>query len=154
MSDFIAAVECAIEHKGKFLIIERPQEKHAGGLLSFPGGKVEFSDAQEGEDILIRAVKREIFEEVGLRLEGPIHYITSSSFPDSTTGDPVIDVVFYCSMTQVPEILNVCLREVPNYYWFNREEAASQPNCPDWLVRYMDKIENFKKTIRNNIQRS
>ena len=44
MHNYIVATECAIEHDGKFLIIKRPATGHAGGLLSFPGGKFEASE--------------------------------------------------------------------------------------------------------------
>ena len=78
MTKSIVVVECAIEHNGKFLIIERPRGKHAAGLLAFPGGKFELGDIRGDEDVLLNAIKREVQEEVGLTLEGPIHYITSS----------------------------------------------------------------------------
>ena len=41
MKLYLNIVEVAIEHDEKFLIIKRPEGKHAGGLLAFPGGKVE-----------------------------------------------------------------------------------------------------------------
>lgn len=63
---YLKVVEVAIEHDSKFLIIKRPEGKHAGGLLSFPGGKVEEIDEQNEWDILRLAAKREIYEEVGL----------------------------------------------------------------------------------------
>ena len=44
MNKFIVNVECAIRFKNKFLIIKRPEKSHAGGLLSFPGGKFEIID--------------------------------------------------------------------------------------------------------------
>ena len=37
MKLYLKVVEVAIEHDEKFLIIKRPEGKHAGGLLSFPG---------------------------------------------------------------------------------------------------------------------
>lgn len=43
---YLKVVEVAIEHDSKFLIIKRPEGSHAGGLLSFPGGKVKEIDEQ------------------------------------------------------------------------------------------------------------
>lgn len=51
----ISNVECAVVCDGRALIIERPKGKHAAGLLAFPGGKVEASDAQGSADILTPA---------------------------------------------------------------------------------------------------
>jgi len=42
MKLYLNVVEVAREHDEKFLIIKRPESKHAAGLLSFPGGKVEY----------------------------------------------------------------------------------------------------------------
>lgn len=51
-----------IVRKGKVLIARRPDQVHQGGLLEFPGGKVE-----EGETVQ-QALVREIMEETGLRI--------------------------------------------------------------------------------------
>lgn len=77
MKHYVIVVECAIECNGKYLIIRRPEGKHAGGLLSFAGGKVEEQDEINNFDILRAAVKREMLEELGLNLTGNIDYVTS-----------------------------------------------------------------------------
>lgn len=51
-----------IERSGRVLIARRPDHAHQGGLLEFPGGKVE-----PGETVQ-QALVREIHEETGLRL--------------------------------------------------------------------------------------
>jgi 8-oxo-dGTP diphosphatase len=51
-----------IEREGRVLIARRPDHAHQGGLLEFPGGKVE-----PGETVQ-QALVREIHEETGLRL--------------------------------------------------------------------------------------
>lgn len=50
---FLAAVECALEHDGKYLFIQRPAGVHAAGLLAFPGGKVEYTDGDGNTNILL-----------------------------------------------------------------------------------------------------
>ncbi len=77
MKLYLKVVEVDIEHDEKFLIIKMPEGKHAGGLLSFPAGKVEEIDEQNEWDILKLATKREIQEEVGLDLKNELKYIIS-----------------------------------------------------------------------------
>lgn len=75
MKNYLVIVECAIECQGKYLIIRRPEGKHAGGLLSFAGGKVEEQDEANGFDMLHALVRREILEELGLALIGKVEYL-------------------------------------------------------------------------------
>lgn len=51
-----------IFRKGKVLIARRPEHVHQGGLLEFPGGKVEAGESVQ------QALVREIREETGLRI--------------------------------------------------------------------------------------
>jgi len=148
MTKCIVAVECAIEHSGKFLIIQRPQGVHAEGLLSFPGGKFEATDGVEGTDALLQAVKREVFEEVGIKLEDQIHYVTSSYFIETQTKSPVVDIIYRCEISRRPIDLKVCPREVPHHAWLTPEEIVKAPNCPEWLAGYLSLISRQKMTIR------
>ena len=138
---YLKVVEVAIEHNSKFLIIKRPEGKHAGGLLSFPGGKVEEIDEHNEWDILRLAAKREIYEEVGLELEDNLNYITSNYFVDSH-GIHVIDTIFHCKIDKTPLNISASQREVPEYYWMTTEEINSANNSPEWLKRYIQYITN------------
>lgn len=61
-------------------------------MLAGVGGKVEGEDA--GPDVLERAARREVAEEVGLDLTGiDITYVESTCFV-TDDGDPLINVVF------------------------------------------------------------
>lgn len=62
-----------IHRQGKVLIARRPDHVHQGGLLEFPGGKVEIDETVQ------QALVREIREETGLRIS-----------PD--TLEPVIEI--------------------------------------------------------------
>ncbi|GAB4184647.1 MAG: hypothetical protein Tsb0015_00890 [Simkaniaceae bacterium] len=146
MSRFLNIVECAIEYKNKFLIIERPSSVHAGGLLAFPGGKVEFSDGRL--DILHQAVKREIFEEVGIKLMDPIFFITSSFFVDSNQ-DNVLDMIFYCRLEKSDPAVVPNPLEVPKHYWLSYEEVLQQKKAPNWLKQYIFQI--ITSPLRLNI---
>ncbi len=143
MKKYLVVVECAIEYKGQFLIIKRPAGAHAGGLLSFPGGKVDEQDEANSVDILKNAAKREIFEEVGLVLVDPLHYLRSTYFTDSH-GHQVIDSVFHCVLDKtVPEVI-ADAREVPEYYWMDQEAINQAENAPQWLKDYVALIVQDK----------
>jgi 8-oxo-dGTP diphosphatase len=138
MNKCIVVVECAIESDDKYLIIKRPAGTHAEGLLAFPGGKVEEQDIQG--DVLINAVKREVWEEVGINLEDPIHYVTSSCFMDRF-GNPVIDAIFHCRLEKSSATVTASEREVPAYYWMTKDEIMAADNSPEWLKHYLNQIK-------------
>ncbi|MFN7038213.1 MAG: NUDIX domain-containing protein [Alphaproteobacteria bacterium] len=145
--NIINVVECAIEYNNKLLIIKRPLNVHAAGVLAFPGGKVEEEDLLNRYDVLRAAVKREIFEEVGLDLEDQIDYITTNYFVDDY-GNNILDSLFYCKLEKTYLNIVASEREVVEYYWMGMEEIMNNVNSPDWLKEYVKLIE--KKYPCNN----
>jgi len=131
MKHYLIIVECAVECNGKYLIIRRPEGKHAGGLLSFAGGKVEEQDVANSFDVLRAAVKREIWEELGLSLTGKIDYVTSEYFVDSS-GICIINNIFHYTYDAAPKVMP-CEREVPWFAWMTKEEIHAAENSPKWL---------------------
>lgn len=121
------------------MIIKRPESKHAGGLLSFPGGKVEEIDEHNEWDILRLAAKREILEEVRLDLKHDLKYIISNYFVDNI-GAHVIDTIFHCKIEKTDSTVNASAREVPEYYWLTEEEINQPHNAPEWLKKYVQYI--------------
>jgi 8-oxo-dGTP diphosphatase len=73
-----------IYRAGRYLICQRPPHKRHGGLWEFPGGKLE-----EGES-LEAAAKRELTEELGVRVTGTGGLLLSVADPGS---EFVIDFV-------------------------------------------------------------
>ena len=68
----INVVACVLKKNEKVLIASRPEIKAFSGLFEFPGGKV------EKEEYLIEALDREIFEELGIRLDfSKIYYLNN-----------------------------------------------------------------------------
>ena len=144
---FVVVVECAIEYKNKYLIIKRPMGTHAEGLLSFPGGKFEVSDALNNPDALQQAAKREVFEEVGLDIRDPMRYVTSSCFVDSKTGESVVDIIFHCQLDKTKVELKISEREVAECFWLSFEEIISKDNCPEWLVGYLREVQESSNNL-------
>ena len=56
------AVAVIQDSHGQYFIAKRPLESHQGGLWEFPGGKV------ENNETVLDALKRELYEEVGITL--------------------------------------------------------------------------------------
>lgn len=134
---FIVNVEGAIRKNDKWLIIERSKkEEHAGGLLSLVGGKVDIEGSSS--NILERTVKREILEEVGVKVKDSLTYVNSTSFV-TDTGQNVVDVVFLCEY-ESGEALPIIPDEVEKVFWLTSEEILNHPKSPIYLK------ENIKKS--------
>lgn len=71
-------VGCILDFAGSVLITQRPLHTSHPGFWEFPGGKVE-----PGESPL-QALKREIFEEIGLRFT-EAHFLTEIETPGQMT---------------------------------------------------------------------
>ncbi len=138
IKNYLLVVECAIEYQGRFLLIERPQGGYAGGLLSFAGGKVDAQDESQPWDMLRAAVRREVREELGIELHGPLTYVTSSYFV-TDKGIPIVDTIFHCQLQDMPSVYP-SPREVSSYDWLTAAEIHAAPNAPEWLKKYITLI--------------
>jgi 8-oxo-dGTP diphosphatase len=136
MTRFIVASECAIEHENKFLIIKRPKGASAEGLLSFPGGKFEISDAINSKDAVKSGVKREVLEEVGIDLIDPINYIRTNYFVGEA-GEPVIIIIYHCKLSKTSTSVIPSPSEVEEYFWLSCSDIVAKNNCPPWLKDYL-----------------
>ena len=68
----INVVACVLKKKEKILIASRPETKNFSGFFEFPGGKV------EKDECLIEALDREVYEELGIRLDfSKIYYLNN-----------------------------------------------------------------------------
>ncbi len=72
------------------LVTRRPRDAHLGGLLEFPGGKVEVHESP------LAALRRELKEELGIRVQrcAPLIQVPYS-YPDRSVYLDVYDVVEY-----------------------------------------------------------
>lgn len=140
---FYVNVEGAIFRDNKWLIIERSvKEGHAGGLLSLVGGTVE----NEGDsiDILERTLRRELFEEVGVKVKEKVEYVRNTSFK-LDDGSEVIDIVFLCEFEE-GEPFAKSPEEVDAVYWLTADEIAAHPQTPIWLS---DSIKAAEKLLKS-----
>jgi 8-oxo-dGTP diphosphatase len=145
---FIVNVEGAIFRDDKWLIIERSKkEEHAGGLLALVGGKVE----QEGNssDILERTVKREIYEEVNVKVKEQLKYIHSTSFV-TDSGENVVDIVFLCEY-ESGEAVPKSPDEVEAVNWMTAQQILEHPNAPNYLKESIKRAECMKSAKGNGL---
>jgi len=140
---YIVNVEGAIVRGNQYLMIIRGRgETHAGGTLSFVGGKVETTE--NANDVLEGELRREILEEVGVHVS-EMSYVQSSHF---TAGDDlVVDIVFLCRYeTGEPQISDI--EEVETILWLTAAEVIEHGLCPPWTQSAMQRVEAFRQRLR------
>lgn len=141
---FVINVEGAIPRDGKWLLIKRGEkEEHAAGCLSMVGGKCELEGASA--DILEKTLKREIFEEIGIDVEGMT--VNSTSFVTGK-GTHVIDIVFLCRhKSGVPYAKS--REEVEEVMWMTTEDILVHKDAPSYLreniTLAVDKLNSKEK---------
>jgi len=134
---FIVNVEGAIHKDGKWLFIKRSEkEEHAGGMLSFVGGKVE--DEGNRADVLETTLHQEIFEEVGVEVKN-LQYVNSVCFV-TDKGKSVVDVVFRCEY-DAGEAYAKSPDEVDEVLWLTREELETRQGVPGFLKENLRQAE-------------
>ncbi|MGB2580102.1 MAG: NUDIX domain-containing protein [Minisyncoccia bacterium] len=83
-----------VNNEGKVLIAQRsPEEGHEGGKWSISGGKIESTGEEHG--ILLKNIKKEILEEVGVEIFDDVVMVHNNTFTRSN-GDDVLALVFLC----------------------------------------------------------
>ena len=140
---YVVNVEGAIFNDDRWLMIQRSKkEEYAGGVLSFVGGKVDNTTNQD--NILENTLEREIFEEVGIRINRQMIYVNSSLF--IADGVPVLDIVFLCQYKS-GEPYCKSLDEVDMIYWMTIEEVIRNPKTPIWLKRNIEMADIVRKQL-------
>ena len=127
---YINVVACVFKKNEKILITSRPETKNFSGFFEFPGGKV------EKDECLLEALDREIYEELGIRLDfSKIYYLNNYRILKHN-----ISLHFF-----------LCLR------WFgkakNKEKQILQWIVPEELNNYnlLKSNESFKVFLNNFI---
>ncbi|MDR0418351.1 MAG: NUDIX hydrolase [Puniceicoccales bacterium] len=152
---FICKSRILIEYLGKFLLLEKQFDDRSMFIL--PGGKVEPFDETQSEvvrllnndgvernydDVLLNAIRREVYEELKINLPHVIDYFCSSFFIN-TQEKQVIDIVFYTRLQERPEII-VDGTEVKSFVWMDQREILNSNQVHDWLkkaLKIFDRID-------------
>lgn len=140
---YVVNVEGAIVRGEQYLMIIRGQgESHAGGTLSFVGGKVEIT--KTASDVLEAELQREIMEEVGVQVYG-LSYVQSSHF--IAGDDLVVDIVFLCRYEAgEPRITDI--QEVEAILWLTAAEVMEHSLCPPWTQAAMQRVEALRHRLK------
>lgn len=131
---------CIVVKDGKFLITKRSEDqKSFPNKWTVPGGKLEVSDYVNREkdtnehwyNVVEDAVKREVFEEVGLKVK-KVNYLTSMTYirPD---GIPGLILSYYADYEDGEVLLN---NELTDHEWIQIDEA-----------KYYDLIEGIYEEL-------
>lgn len=109
------------DKRGCWLMHQRPEEKHHGGLWEFPGGKVEAGETPQ--EALIREVKEELAVEIREHVLEPLAFSQS----EGEAGGPPIVILLY-KITQWEGELRAM--EGGSIDWFTPAQIASLARPP------------------------
>ncbi len=110
MTHPILVTAAIIEDKGKFLITQRPKDKHNALRWEFPGGKLNF-----GEDPRA-CLEREIREELGINIKANEIFEYSSHVYGGEKH--IVLIAFLCKFIKG----HIEKKEIHNYAWVTPEE--------------------------------
>ncbi|MBA3275957.1 MAG: NUDIX hydrolase [Chloroflexia bacterium] len=124
----IVNVEVAVVRDGQYLATVRGGgEEYGAGWLGFPGGKANPASAMS--NVLEETACREVREEAGLDLDGPIVYVESHTF---AIGDEIVlDVVMLARSTTDDPYL-AAPDEVAGIEWLPFEAFRDDPRTQPW----------------------
>ncbi len=139
----IVLVQAWIYKHGKFLMSQRSLlDKQAPGMWSIPGGKV---DLDLGPNVVENTLKKEILEEVNLRIQGNLKYLGSQSFIRSS-GHHVVSLTFiamYKSGKAKP------LEDQEAVKWMTVEEIEATINFTNGPQHFAPFIIQLKQFVSN-----
>ena len=132
-------VDVALRRGDDWLLIVRGEsEAHAAGKLSLVGGTFEMSEP--GSDVLEQTARREVAEEVGVKLDGNLVYVESTFF-QTDDGEPVVNVVLAGELPVSAEPHIAQPEEVAEVVWRTLDDLANDKACPPWTVQSIRRAE-------------
>lgn len=88
-------INAVVEKNGKILVSQRSfEETHEPGKWTIPGGKVERTTGDVW-NIIEETLKKEVFEETGVKISDKAQLLTNNTFIRST-GQHVVALIFLC----------------------------------------------------------
>lgn len=143
-ANFTAAVEGAIIHEGRYLVILRSEhEAHAAGVLAFPGGSVEPGDHEPS--ILEKTLRREVWEETSITIGDEMVYLESTRFP-MDDGRQAVMVTFLCRYASGTPTITDPL-EVAAVRWMDATEILTHAQTPSWLRTTLEHAEAKRRKL-------
>lgn len=112
-------VAAVVQYKQRFLLVEETDKQTQQRVLNQPAGHVE-----EYED-LISAVKRELFEETGLKLE-PTAWLGISQLT-AVNGHRYVRVNFIFEPSQLPENYQPQDSDILALHWLTAQQMLDSP---------------------------
>ena len=139
---YIVNVEVVIWHDGRYLAVTRAASEEVGaGEVAFPGGKVDLDIP--APDILEETARREVLEEVGLTLTGPIVYVESHTFGSESF--PVLDVVML-SQAEPGDVVPA-LDEVERAEWLTYDDMLAHPQVQLWTRESLSRADGLRRAL-------
>ena len=130
----VVAVFAFVEKDGKVLLAKRSyNDPQAPGVWSVPGGKVE---ENVGHDILLKTLKREIMEEVGLEIKDEVIFLSDEGFY-RVSRHHVVGLTFLCKWKSGEAKPLEGQEEVR---WFTKEELKDFSDLPEYFRPRVKKL--------------
>jgi 8-oxo-dGTP diphosphatase len=92
---------------------------------------------------LERTLRRELFEEVGVKVRDKMEYVRNTSFKLDNDSE-VIDIVFLCELKE-GEPYAKSTDEVNEVYWMTTDEIVKHCKSPEWLIDSVKEAEAILK---------
>lgn len=130
----VVAVFAFVEKDRKILLAKRSSDDpQAGGQWSIPGGKV---DLIESPGIILKTLKKEIMEEVGVEIEDGIKLVWDEGFR-RVSGHHVIGLTFLCKWKKG---YARPLEDQDEVRWVNRGDLKDFPDFPEYFKPRIKKL--------------
>ena len=131
----VIAVTAIVRKGNKYLLARRSEDDdQAPGEWSIPGGKVEKA---VGERRIEETLKKEVIEEVGIKIKDNVELVYNDSFIRSS-GDHVVMLTFVCdwkSGTAKP------LEDQEEVRWLTLPEIFAMNDLPDYTRRRFEALD-------------
>lgn len=147
---YVVNVEAAIFKQDMWLLGKRSEnEDHAPGILSMIGGKVE--NARHDKNILEETLRREVMEEVGIRLDDHMHYVKSGSFI-TDFGAHVVGIVMLCRYKDgEPRVMEP--DELSMVTWMRIDEIMADAKIPMHTKESLKIAEQMRLKLQENFSK-
>lgn len=150
---YVVNVEAYLYQGDRWLLIERgPQEAHAPGRLSAPGGKVEADGADAIPGILEQTAVREALEEVGVDLNAVTLSYVESAFFVTDDGDPVVNVAFTGELPDQARPYAASAEEVARVRMMTVAQVLADSACPPWTRRALTRAELLRTARKDDVR--